>query len=401
MSVDNHLEHLSKPYAEALQLHARGELEQAVRLYEDVLRELPHADVVAYNLGLAWYQLHEYDRARECFSQATSLNPAEGDYWFNLALSYNRLGDFAEAVRAYRRALELHPDDLDILYSLGCCCKDCGAEKEAITVYTHIVERNPQYTPALGNLAYLLHRRGEYAEAKQYYQRLLAIDPDHPGARHMVKALQGKAHAAPPPQYVQDLFDQYAEGFEENLVEELDYRAPHHLWRLFTRGPRRDRYAHCLDLGCGTGLCGELFRACSDVLTGIDLSPKMIEQAENKRLYDHLQVAEVVAYLGEPRPAFDLVLAADVFVYLGDLEPVFAALIRTCSDRLHFCFSIETGDQGQWQLLPSGRYSHTDGYIRRLAEDYGMHVRAAERVDLRMEKGRGVEGMVYFLTLTP
>ena len=37
-----------------------------------------------------------------------------------------------------------------------------------------------------------------------------------------------------------------------------------------------------LDLGCGTGLCGPLFKPMASTLIGIDLSEKMIAQAAQK-----------------------------------------------------------------------------------------------------------------------
>ena len=50
-----------------------------------------------------------------------------------------------------------------------------------------------------------------------------------------------------------------------------------------------------LDLGCGTGLAGAAFRPHVDWLAGVDLSPKMIEVARAKGLYDRLAVADIGA----------------------------------------------------------------------------------------------------------
>ena len=50
-----------------------------------------------------------------------------------------------------------------------------------------------------------------------------------------------------------------------------------------------------LDLGCGTGLAGAAFRPHVDWLVGVDLSPKMIEAARAKGLYDQLAVADIAA----------------------------------------------------------------------------------------------------------
>lgn len=80
-----------------------------------------------------------------------------------------------------------------------------------------------------------------------------------------------------------------------------------------------------LDLGCGTGLCGELLCAMSRKLIGVDLSSGVLEVAREKEKYDELVEQEVVAYLNECGQSFDVIVAADLLVYLGDLSSLFAA----------------------------------------------------------------------------
>ena len=395
---DNRLEELHQLYIRALELHDQEDFVQAVTLYEEVVREIPDADAVHYNLGLALYHEEEYAKAKKCFQQAIAISEAEVDYWFNLALTCTKLHLFTEAVAAYKKALAIRPEDVEILYSLGCCCKECGAADEAIAVYCHVLEIDPSYTPALNNLAYLQHLYDDHEGAFQSYQKLLDIDPHHAGAKHMIAALQGEpSHHKPPEEYVRSLFDNYSEKFEANLLGDLDYRGPERLWKLFNHGPRKKRYDHCIDLGCGTGLCGELFRGCADKLTGIDLSPKMIALADQKKIYDHLEEAELVSYFHQASTPFDLILAADVFIYLGDLDPVFQAITAACRNKVHICFSIESGEGEDWQLNAHGRYCHSHDYILAVAEKNKLQVCHFEQTTLRQEKGGEVKGVVYFL----
>ncbi len=82
-----------------------------------------------------------------------------------------------------------------------------------------------------------------------------------------------------------------------------------------------------LDLGCGTGLCGELFKEFSARLTGIDISQEMITAAKAKNIYDELLVADIEQALTDYHD-LDLVLAADVFTYIGELNGIFAQIRR-------------------------------------------------------------------------
>jgi predicted TPR repeat methyltransferase len=56
----------------------------------------------------------------------------------------------------------------------------------------------------------------------------------------------------------------------------------------------RDYYEVVIDAGCGTGLLGRLLRDHAHILLGIDLSSKMMQQADDTDLYDGLVVGSIV-----------------------------------------------------------------------------------------------------------
>ena len=65
--------------------------------------------------------------------------------------------------------------------------------------------------------------------------------------------------AAPPSAFVETLFDQYAEKFDDALVKTLDYRVPEFLAEAIA-AQGREKFGLAIDLGCGTGLMGERLR---------------------------------------------------------------------------------------------------------------------------------------------
>jgi len=64
--------------------------------------------------------------------------------------------------------------------------------------------------------------------------------------------------------YVRSLFDEYAEGFESSLVDDLKYVGFELVRAAFDRSEaeekKKKKYARTLDVGCGTGLLGEQVR---------------------------------------------------------------------------------------------------------------------------------------------
>ena len=81
--------------------------------------------------------------------------------------------------------------------------------------------------------------------------------------------------------YVESLFDGFADTFEGVLVEQLEYCAPAKVAEAAINATaHRGKYASALDAGCGTGLAGlELRDAVKGALDGVDLSSKMAEYA--------------------------------------------------------------------------------------------------------------------------
>jgi predicted TPR repeat methyltransferase len=182
----------------------------------------------------------------------------------------------------------------------------------------------------------------------------------------------------------------------------LEYSVPKSMREAVDRLTRNNRqFQHALDLGCGTGLIGERFRDLVAEIDGVDLSPKMLEQARRKQIYSKLDCDEIVAWLQRTAAeslSFDLVLSADVFVYVGNLEPAFNAVGAILADKGLFVFSVEHLAQGSFELLPTRRYAHSESYVRELASRHGFIIEVSQQVNVRKERGVIVPGTIFVLT---
>jgi predicted TPR repeat methyltransferase len=228
------------------------------------------------------------------------------------------------------------------------------------------------------------------------------VDLDHhaAAAEHLLDSLAGKNRETAPPQYVIDVFDNYAERFEHSLIEELDYKVPELLRRMLDEEWDPKKIFPCgLDLGCGTGLSGLAFQSRVEQLTGIDLSEKMLQQAAAKGLYHALHCAELVDFLNSASTQqYDLVIAADVFTYIGNLRPLFKALPGRLRVDAALLFSTEHhANGGDYILRRSGRFSHGVRYIEDLARAHGFTLIRHEETDIRKDRGQWLRGDLYHL----
>ncbi|ACB25669.1 methyltransferase domain-containing protein [Methylobacterium radiotolerans] len=312
-------------------------------------------------------------------------------------------------------ASQLSSGDLlaDRRYRYAEACLADGDHAGAADLAEQALERAPRYLPAwllLGRARAGLAASGTDPAlrdaAAQAYARALDIDPeDRLGVRaHLVRLGGGDTLPVLSPAYVRALFDDYAPRFERHLVEGLGYVGPQLVRDALPRAP--ERFAVALDLGCGTGLMGEVVRDRVDHLTGIDLSPGMLALARTKTargrpLYERLVEGDVAAALADlPEASADLCLAADVLIYVADLASFLAGVGRVLRPGGLGAFTVQSHDGPGSVLGEDGRYAHADAHLAATAAVSGLERLAARPAEVRREGGRPVPGRVVVLRRT-
>lgn len=348
--------------------------------------------------GLAAYAQGQWSAAEADFAAALALVPGRPSLLLNLGATRLRLGRADQALPLLEQVVTLEPGDPQAWGHLATARAECGQTQAALQAATQAVTLQPAM-PTVWTLRGTLERElGLLQAAKASFEQALAQGADRQLVGYYLAAVAQEAPPpAPPRDYVEQLFDQYGDGFEEHLTRTLGYRTP----TLICDGLGRPSYRAALDLGCGSGLCAPMLRPRCDRLDGLDLSGRMVEIARERGLYDNLFHADIVEHLNATAQAYELLLAADVFVYVGDLAPVFAAAARVLPAGGEFCFSVEdAGGRDGFVLQPSLRYAHSERYIRSLAGPHGFEVRAMTRHPLRMDQGRPIPGLCVWLTRT-
>jgi predicted TPR repeat methyltransferase len=342
-------------------------------------------------------------------------------------------GDFAGAERTLRRALELRPGHAETHYKLGNACKELGKLAEAERHYLAALSRDPHHAEAhnnLGvalqlmehtqaaqenyrraialkpglsqpylNLGRLLQQLGEAGEAEACYAQALACGLDPGVFQHLLDAVRGTSTAQAPPAYVRATFDSFAQQFDRHLVETLDYHIPEMLSGAL-RELSPPAQMDILDLGCGTGLCGDCLRDLARHMVGVDLAPKMLELARGRGCYQELIQAEIGQFLtAQAHASFDLVVAADVLIYIGDIGQVMREVARVLRPGGWFAFSIEQPSQAcdSYRLEQSGRYAQSLAYVRKLAREPGLVERSCQNVAIRKHGAQTLPGQLLVL----
>jgi len=224
------------------------------------------------------------------------------------------------------------------------------------------------------------------------------------------------------PAFLRALFDDFATTFDDQLVNDLDYRVPALVARAARDRRPTDGYDVALDAGCGTGLLGLEALAVAR-LVGADVSSKMCAAArartwdDGSKVYDAVFEGDLLdadlykAALAPPSDddptsanhlKADLVAAADVLCYFGDLTAILARwadAIRPGGDAI---FTVEALDDDcrSWVLEPSGRYAHSKAHVAATAAAAGFDVVQADPIVARLERGLPVRAFLVVLEKT-
>jgi predicted TPR repeat methyltransferase len=376
--------------------HQAGALDDAARLYQRVLALRP-ADGNALNLlGQMARARGDLREAVALTGRAVALHPGAPVYLAAHGAVLAEAGRLEDAVAALSAALRIRPADATSLRNLGQALSALGRPAEALAPLRQAVAMATGGEAHLA-LAHACREAGLPAEAAIQARLALAFPALAEQAAFLLAALgEAPAPGRAPAGYVRDLFDQYAPRFDAELTGRLGYRTPQLLADLLREAGVAGGL-DVLDLGCGTGLSGVALAPFARRLEGLDLSPRMLDAARARGVYQALHEADLMEWLPRQPGAWGLVAAADVLNYLGDLAPVLPVIAAALAPGGIAAFSVELDGEAPCSLGPDLRYRHHPGALRDLVAATRLTLLAEREVVLRHEKGAPVAGGLWVL----
>ena len=383
--------HLGRPEA-ALAL-----LDQALALDPSDLPARLHRSTALGDLGREDEALVELDRV---LAQVPDHPAAR----YHRARTLGALQRYAEAAAGFEHLLRLDPRHALAWFGHGQSLQYLDRPAEALASYDQALALAPGQSQAWSNRGHILKHQGREAEAAQSYREAIAHGGDAALNAYYLAGLtrlSGEATPpAPPRQYVEELFDNYAEGFDAHVVGALGFQGHSVLLERLKLACGPVRRASALDLGCGTGLCAPALLTLAERVDGVDLSAAMLDKARALGLYRQLDHADVAEHLARSDQRHDIVAAADVFIYVGDLRAVFAGVARVLRPGGLFGFSIElAADALDIELRSSLRYAHSQRHVLALAAEVGLEPVSLHAQPLRQDQGQPIAGLYLVLRL--
>ena len=429
---------LDKAVQKALELQRQGRAEEAIKAYQQVLKQNPdHPDALHY-LGMACHAHGDHERSIQLIHHALTIAPDYVDALNNLGVIFQTMGRMEEAEHCYRKVIEIRPEHSDSHSNLGIVLKNQDKLSDAGDSFQRALALDPNHARAHHNLGNLYRRAGHLEEAVTHFRKAinaglesvearqalinaqniagnregalksldewLKIEPDHPIALHMQAAFQeGQTPARASDEYVSTVFDGMANSFDSHLGS-IGYRAPELVAAALHSALDADaKSLSILDAGCGTGLCGPLVKSIAKKLVGVDLSIEMLRRADAIKFYDDLYQGELTEFLQHTPDSWDAIICADTLCYFGDLGEVSKAAASSVKGGGVYVFTVEHLDdesKGGYLLQENGRYSHNLSYVRSVLDEAGLTVSAIDKEVLRRESGKDVHGLIVSAVLS-
>ncbi len=165
-------------YGQAAALHQRGQLQDAEKLYLQILAATPGAFAPRHMLGVLRAQQGRVEEAGELIAAALALNPNDAGALVNYGNVLTLLGHFGEAVASYDRALGIAPDS-ETFNNRGHALQSLNRTADALASYEAALGRDPNNVQALFKRGVVLGELGRADEALASYDRVLALQPGH------------------------------------------------------------------------------------------------------------------------------------------------------------------------------------------------------------------------------
>jgi protein O-GlcNAc transferase len=168
----------------ALEYRQAGKLEQAERIYNEVLELRPRNADAYYGLGNIMQDRGKLDEAITSYKKTIQLKPNLAGAYYNLGSIFKEKGQIDEAIQYYQKCMRLDPTYAGTYNTLGAIFQNKKKFDEAIQHFRQALLLDPNFDQPYNNLGLVFQEKGQLDDAIQYYQKALQLNPNYAKAHY-------------------------------------------------------------------------------------------------------------------------------------------------------------------------------------------------------------------------
>jgi hypothetical protein len=97
----------------------QGRVHEEMMCYQKAIQLNPRSAEAFFNLGHAFFEQEQFDKALACYQKVIQLDPNSALAYMNLGLVVTIRGDYHEAVAAYEKAIQLNPENPEAHWNMA------------------------------------------------------------------------------------------------------------------------------------------------------------------------------------------------------------------------------------------------------------------------------------------
>jgi predicted TPR repeat methyltransferase len=388
-------------------LHKSGRVAEATRHFALAFQINPQDAKVAFNLAVGLSAQNQFRHAVPVYLEAIKLDPSYADARSGLGFTLTQLAEYGAAEHHFAEALRIDPLHFEARVNLALALVDQGKVVEAFD-HAQVLSRAENATGfPHKSFGILLARAGCPDGARLCFETHLARNPgDSDEIAMLLASVGGELPSRATDQQISKLYTSRAGGWDNGAAGAMGYQA-HRLVAAALRQLHPHHLDTIVDVGCGTGLVGELLRPAARHLIGIDMSEPMLSQARLKNAYDQLHHGDLIGYLNGNPQSSDAVVSAATLIHFGELDSVFEAVVRCLRRGGLFVFTAFPNDDDPGAvaigtlngLAQGGCFRHGSDYISRTAAKNGLSLELLNREAHEYSRNAPVPGLIVALRL--
>jgi tetratricopeptide (TPR) repeat protein len=161
----------------ATQLLRAGRPADAIAPLRDAARLRPSDPIIQHDLGLACLEVGRVPDAITASQRAVAANPRYTDAYFRLGIALEKLGNIGGAIVAYDRTTQLLPSLTEAWFRAGALVYELGHRDEAIGCFRRAAATGGKTSFGRLGKARALLTEDRNPEAEQVLRQTLALDP--------------------------------------------------------------------------------------------------------------------------------------------------------------------------------------------------------------------------------
>src|SRR3954470_24527950 len=181
---------LRKAFDEGVARSRAGQYDASIESFNKALAVNPNCQDCLYNIGFAYAQKKDLEKAEENYKKAILVKPDYAEAYNGLANIYNAQRKFDEAAAASTKAAELGgaaaaaggAGNVNAMYNQGVILWNAGKIPEAKKQFEAVLKVDPNHAESHYQLGMALVNEGNLAGAASEFETYLKLAPDGPNS---------------------------------------------------------------------------------------------------------------------------------------------------------------------------------------------------------------------------